>query len=124
DAKRALALFGCALPESTPRWVSATLAETLVRILQRALRVRSTNPDAALRVAEEAGRVQLRLTEVFFYSLRTLPILWSALRIVNQCEPAGPSAPLAQGYVILAILAGSARLRRLGDPWARRAVEI
>ncbi len=123
-AKQALALFGCRLPESTPGWAFATLAEACLRTLQRALRVRSTNPESALRVAEEAGRVQLRLTEVFFYSLRTLPILWSALRIVNQCEPAGPSAPLAQGYAILAILAGSARVRRLGDPWARRAVAI
>jgi len=123
-AKQSLALCGCKLPESTPGWMLATLAEAGVRALQRALRVRSTTLEPALRVAEEVGRVQLRLTEVFFYSLRTLPILWSALRIVNQCEPAGPSTPLAQGYVILAILAGSARVRRLGDPWARRAIEI
>jgi tetratricopeptide (TPR) repeat protein len=123
-AREALALFGCSVPDSTSRWVLATLAETVLRMLQRVLRVRSSNPEAALRVAEEAGRVQLRLTEVFFYSLRTLPILWSALRMVNQCEPAGPSAPLAQGYIILAILAGSARARRLGDSWAQRAVDI
>jgi tetratricopeptide (TPR) repeat protein len=123
-AQEALALFGYPVPESTLQWLLATLAEATVRTLQRALRVRSKNPEIALRVAEESGRVQLRLTEVFFYSLRSLPILWSALRIVNQCEPAGPSAPLAQGYVILAILMGSARLRRLGDPWAQRAVAI
>lgn len=123
-AKRALALCGCQVPESTPRWIFATLAEACLRTLQRALRVRSASPEPALRVAEEAGRVQLRLTEVYFYSLRALPILWSALRIVNQCEPAGPSAPLAQGYAILAILAGLARVRRLGDPWVRRALEI
>ena len=123
-AKQALALFGHTVPESTRRWLGATAAEMLLRSLQRLLRVRSPHPDTARRVAEEAGRVQLRLTEVYFYSLRTLPILWSALRIVNQCEPAGPSAPLAQGYAILAILAGSARLRRLGDPWAARALQI
>lgn len=123
-AGKALALFGFTVPESTPRWVFATLAETVVRTLQRALRVRSAKPEASLRVAEEAGRVQMRLTEALFYSLRVLPIVWSALRVVNQCEPAGPSAPLAQGYVILAILAGLARMRRLGDSWALRAVDI
>ena len=123
-ARRAMALFGCTMPESTVRWIFATCSETLLRALQRTLRVRSANPHRALRVADQAGRVQMHLTEVFFYSLRTLPIVWSALRVVNQCEPAGPSPPLAQGYVILAILAGLARMRRLGDPWARRAVEV
>jgi hypothetical protein len=123
-AKEALALFGCRLPEATPRWALATCGEMLVRTLQRALHVQSANRETALRVAEESGRVQLRLTEALFYSLRTVPILWSALRTVNQCEPAGPSAPLAQGYIHLAILAGLARLNRLGDPWARRAAEI
>ena len=123
-AERALALFGCTMPASTPRWIFSTLSEAVLRALQRMLHVRSANPQRALRVADEAGRVQMHLTEVFFYSLRTLPIVWSALRVVNQCEPAGPSPPLAQGYVILAILAGLARMRRLGDPWARRAVEV
>src|SRR5215468_2385038 len=65
-AKQSLALFGCKLPESTTGWVLATLAEAGVRMLQRALRVRSSSPELALRVAEQAGRVQLRLTEVFF----------------------------------------------------------
>jgi hypothetical protein len=124
QAAKTLALFGSRVPETTPRWLSATLAEIARRTSQRALRVRAARPEVALRVAEESGRVQLRLTETYFYSLRVLPIIWSALRVVNQCEPAGPSAPLAQGYVILAILAGLARLRRLGDSWAQRAVQI
>lgn len=123
-AAAALTLFGCRVPETMPRWVSATLGETLRRTAQRAARVQSARGAVALAVAEESGRVQLRLTETYFYSLRVLPIVWSALRVVNQCEPAGPSAPLAQGYVILAILAGLSGLRRLGDAWAQRAVEI
>lgn len=123
-AERALRILGCVVPESNVGWATSTLREAVVRALQRALRVRSAKPEPALRVAEVAGRVQMRLTEVYFFSLRAMPILWSALRNVNQCEPAGPSAPLAQGYMILAILAGLARARRLGDPWVRRAVDI
>jgi tetratricopeptide (TPR) repeat protein len=44
--------------------------------------------------------------------------------VVNQCEPIGPLPELAQGYVILALLAGAAGSSRLADRWGKRALEI
>src|SRR5262249_58236681 len=78
----------------------------------------------ARTVAAPIGRVQLRLTDACFSSLRLAPPLWSSLRTVNVCEPAGPSPELAQGYVILALLAGAVPLRRLASLWSRRAAAI
>jgi tetratricopeptide (TPR) repeat protein len=75
-------------------------------------------------VASEVARTQLRLVDVFFYSLQIAPLVWSSLRVVNQCEPAGRPAELAQGYAILAILAGSMRLQRLSRGWSSRAIAI
>ncbi len=42
-----------------------------------------------------------------------LPLIWSSLRLVNQCEPVGPSPYLAEGYMNLGVLAGIAPLPRL-----------
>ncbi len=123
-SERALAHFGHPVPTSRAGWLAATFSQTLLRALQVAAQPRPTDLGAARKVAGIAARVQLRLTDVFFYSLRTVPIIWSALRAVNQCEPAGPSPELAQGYGILAILAGTAGARWLADPWAQRALKI
>lgn len=123
-ATRAMDGFQFPVPRSAIGWIAAVCSEALRRALQPKRQQATAALDATRRVASEAGRVQLRLTDVYFYSLRSLPIVWSSLRIVNQCEPAGPSPELAQGYAILAVLSGTAQLRRLGDPWAQRALEI
>ncbi len=121
---RALAHLGQRVPESAAGWIGAALWEVCVRGAQSALRVRVADPEQAVRVASETARVQLRLTDTYFYSLRLAPIVWSTLRVVNQCAPVGALPELAQGYVILARLAAVARMERLATSWSRRALAI
>ncbi len=121
---RALTYFGQYVPRGKNGWVPAVLRQLALRC---ALAVWTPGPmtdGARRRIASEIGRVQLRLTDTFYYALRVPPLLWSSLRTVNQCEPAGPSPELAEGYVILALLAGVVPLRRLADAWSRRALAI
>src|SRR5262249_14884571 len=105
-------------------WVGGVLAQAALRAAQAALRPSVRDSARARTVAGPIGRVQLRLTDACFYSLRLAPLLWSSLRTVHVCEPAGPSPELAQGYVIRARLAGAVPLRRLASVWSRRAAAI
>jgi tetratricopeptide (TPR) repeat protein len=122
-SEAALRHYGQYVPRSARGWALGVGEQSLVRMLQGLLRVRSASPDAR-RIAGEVARVQLRLTDTFFYSLQLGPILWSTLRVVNQCEPVSPLPELAQGYVVLALLAGTARASRLADAWGARALAI
>ena len=123
-SERALTYFGQYVPNGRGAWIPAVLRQIVLRCAQTIRKPRSSADPARRRVASEIGRVQLRLTDTFFYSLRVPPLLWSTLRTVNQCEPAGPSPELAEGYVILALLAGVVPLRRLAAAWSQRALAI
>ncbi|HLY38816.1 MAG TPA: AAA family ATPase [Candidatus Binatia bacterium] len=120
-SERALRHFGARVPAGRLDLPIAILSQAVLRGAQSIARPRASTARTA---AGPIGRVHLRLTDVFFYSLRAGPLLWSSLRTVNVCEPAGPSPELAQGYVILALLAGAVPLRRLAASWARRAARI
>jgi tetratricopeptide (TPR) repeat protein len=122
--ERALVWFGRRVPKSRAAWPLAALGEIAVRSAQKLLSTRSRNTATAIRVASEIARVQLRLVDVFFYSMQLYPLLWSSLRVVNQCEPAGRPPELAQGYAILGILAFTAGLERLGRGWSARGIAI
>jgi tetratricopeptide (TPR) repeat protein len=123
-AERALARFGQPVPSTGPGWSAALAREIGLRMLQRLLRVHSRRPGQALRTATEIGRAHLRLTDTYYYSLELQPILWSSLRVVNQCEPAGISPELAQGYILVSLLSQAARFDRLTETWTRRAIAI
>ncbi len=122
---RARRWFGQQVPQSSAGWIAAAIWQGVVRGMQAMARTRARDPDSAPQVAGEIARVQLRLTDTFFYFFLQLPgILWSSIRVVNQCEPAGELPELAQGYAILALLAGAARAHPLANRWARRALRI
>src|SRR5262245_31738818 len=123
-SERALRHFGVHVPTHSGGWVAGALAQAALRAAQAIRRPPVRYVARARTVAAPIGRVQLRLTDACFYSLRLAPLLWSSLRTVNVCEPAGPSPELAQGYVILALLAGAVPLRRLASLWSRRAAAI
>jgi tetratricopeptide (TPR) repeat protein len=81
-------------------------------------------PESSRLVANTIAPVEHRLTEAFFYALDPLPIVWLLLRIVNRCEPVGPSPALAQAYILLAVLAETVPLHRLAETWRQRALDI
>jgi tetratricopeptide (TPR) repeat protein len=122
--ERALAHLGQWVPRSRFAWAADTIRQGVVRCLQAVGRVRSRDEAQARRVANEVGAVLLRVTEAFYFSLQPLPIVWSSLRLVNQCAPAGDSPILAQGYTMLGVLASAVPAPALAAGWCRRALRI
>jgi tetratricopeptide (TPR) repeat protein len=123
-AELALDHFGQYLPRGQVAWTADTLRQAMVCCLQVARRVRSSDEARARLVADETGRVLLRLIEAFYFSLEAVPVVWSSLRLVNQCAPAGPSPILAQGYTMLGVLASAVPAPRLATRWCRRALTV
>lgn len=123
-AERALRHFGQHVPDSELDWRLAVIRQWLLRIAQMALRVRSRRDRETALVASAVARVQSKITDASFYSLSTVPLLWSSVRLINQCEPMGASSELARGYIILALLAGLSGLSSLERRFARRALEV
>jgi tetratricopeptide (TPR) repeat protein len=115
-AERALRHFGHWVPSRTLTFALDTARQAARRGLQGLFGVRPADPVRCRRVATEVARVQARFTETCVYSVRMLPLLWSTLRQINQCRPAGPELELAQAYLIFAQFIGGPRLF---DRWSR-----
>jgi tetratricopeptide (TPR) repeat protein len=122
-AQKALARFGLEVPLGRIGMIRGLAVETLRRVAQSLHPSRSIDVRRASEVTRPAADVQLKLTETFVYSLRVGPSLWSTLRSVNLCEPAGASAQLAHAYVVAGVVASGVGLPRLADSWCQRALE-
>jgi tetratricopeptide (TPR) repeat protein len=121
---RALNLFGHGVP-TTPAWmVLAILRQVGLRAAQSAVGVHSADAARAARTTAPVARVLMRLIDTYFYSIEALPLAWSILRMMNECEPHGPSSELARAYALGALLAGMSSAERLGRAWCERAVRI
>ncbi|MFP2934415.1 hypothetical protein ACLESO_56735 [Pyxidicoccus sp. 3LG] len=66
----------------------------------------------------------MRLTDAFIYSQEALPVLWSGLRTLNLCEPAGASPELARGYTNMAVVAGTVPVHPVAKAWVGRAADV
>ena len=124
-AERALRHFGRPMPRTMAGWVGGTLRQVATRILQE-LRPSSffeTSPEYR-QVLTEASHLQSRLTDAFIYTQEALPMLWSGLRMLNLCEPAGPSPDLARGYTVMAVTAGTIPLHWVAEAWSQRALSV
>ncbi|AKF84326.1 serine/threonine protein kinase [Myxococcus fulvus 124B02] len=124
-AERALRHFGWPVPTTRVGWAVGTLMQMGVRLVQ------SARPDAQgveseerRRVRRVAGRLLMRLTDAFIYGQEALPVLWSGLRMLNLCEPAGASPELARGYTNMAVVAGAVPVRPVAEAWVGRAREV
>ncbi|QDE93684.1 serine/threonine protein kinase [Myxococcus xanthus] len=124
-AERALRHFGWPVPSSRMGWALGTLGQGLLRLAQ------SSRPEdydeeteEQRRVRRVAGRLLMRLLDAFIYAHQALPVLWSGLRALNLCEPAGASPELARGYTSMAVVAGTLPIRAVAETWSRRALDV
>ncbi|MBZ4423170.1 serine/threonine-protein kinase [Myxococcus sp. RHSTA-1-4] len=124
-AEQALRYFGWPVPTSRVGWALGTLGQMVLRLAQ------SARPDAydeeteeRRRVRRVAGRLLMRLTDAFIYAQEALPVLWSGLRTLNLCEPAGASSELARGYTNMAVVAGTVPVRPVAEAWVGRARDV
>jgi len=123
-AEAALRNLGQYVPDGDFDWRLAVARQWMLRAAQSLLRVRSARDEDAAMVASAVARVQSKITDASFYSLSTVPLLWSSVRLINQCEPVGASSELARGYIILALLAGLMGVASLERRFATRALEV
>lgn len=121
---RALNLFGHPVPLGSARLGLAVLRQASLRVAQAAIGVRSDDPERAARATAPVARVLMRLIDTYFYSIEAMPLAWSILRMMTECEPQGPSSELARAYVLGALFVGMASAKRLGAGWCRRALAI
>jgi class 3 adenylate cyclase/tetratricopeptide (TPR) repeat protein len=76
--------------------------------------------EAALEVA----RLYELMSRVYFYSNETLPIVYVALRFLNEAEKAGISPELAVAYTSAAVLAGLMQLHKLAETYVERGISV
>lgn len=120
----ALRSLGQHVPTTAAGWTLSLLGQLLRRLAQAALRVRSSDPERAARVAHEVGAVQLRFCEACYYSLDAVAVGWATLRLMNHCQPVPPSSYLAHGNMLMSLLAGAVPAHGLAQRWGRRALEV
>jgi tetratricopeptide (TPR) repeat protein len=121
---RSLAYFGFPVPQGALRGTLAIAREIAVRALQSMFRVRAQNVEEARRVQVPVAAVHLRFPEILFYSLELAPLAWSVVRLINQCEPVGPSPQLGQGYTMASLLVGLTGAVRASDALADRGLRL
>jgi hypothetical protein len=124
-AGQALEHLGWPLPKSPTGWRLSLARELLVRLVQAAAMPESfEEPSPERREPRiEAGHLTTRLNEIYVFQQDAVRVLWSALRLVNLLEPAGPSPDLARAYIIMAtILNAIPGQRSRVDGWCERAV--
>jgi tetratricopeptide (TPR) repeat protein len=121
---RSLAHFGFPVPKGALRGIVAIAHELSVRALQSAFRVRARDGDRARRVQMEVASVHLQFLEPLFYFLEAVPLAWSVIRMINQCEPVGPSPLLGHAYTMASLLVGFAGGVRASDALGARALRL
>ncbi|MDC0710011.1 AAA family ATPase [Stigmatella sp. ncwal1] len=116
--------LGWPLPKSPKAWRLRLARELLVRLAQAVTpeSFEEQSPERRkLRI--EAGHLTTRLNEIYVFQQDAVRVIWSALRLVNLLEPAGPSPDLARAYIIMAtILNAIPGLRSMVNDWCERAV--
>lgn len=120
-AETALRLFREPVPDGPMRWVRGAARETLAFLVPK----RPSRTPAASGLTPFLGdlaRAHARLAETCYFSLESGPAIWSSIRIVNVCEPHGPSPDLARGYLGLGMLAGLVPSPHLAKRWIRKAI--
>jgi class 3 adenylate cyclase len=75
-------------------------------------------------VAVEVARLYELLSRIYFYSNENLPIVYTAIRFLNEAEKAGTSAELATAYSSMSMLAGFMQLHKLAETYVKRGIAV
>jgi len=125
NSREALLILGKPIPVQSTRFIAGMLWQVTRQILHRYFptyymgRAQGIEREAAI----EVGRLYELMSRMYFYANQTLPILYTALRFLNEVEKAGPSPELASAYAGLAVMAGFAQLHPLAERYIDRALK-
>ncbi|SEL19217.1 serine/threonine protein kinase [Stigmatella aurantiaca] len=125
-AESALLYFDRHAASGEPGWSEGALAQIIQRMALPVLPTAfETGPLEFTRPPIEAGRLLLRLTEIFIYAQDFPRLLWSGMRMLSLYEPLGPSPELARAYALMAVVASSIpQTRHVAEAWLARALEM
>jgi class 3 adenylate cyclase/tetratricopeptide (TPR) repeat protein len=125
--REALRLLDSPIPNSNFRLALGVLPQIIRQTFHRSFPSRyigSISNEKEREIAIEVARLYEFMTRVYFYSNDTLPIIYTALRFLNEAERTGTTPERATAYASIAVLAGFAQLHRLAESYVEGAVAI
>jgi class 3 adenylate cyclase/tetratricopeptide (TPR) repeat protein len=124
--REALKILGKSLPNTNMQFILGTLPQAVRQALHRFFPRRHLGSARGIEreAAIETGRLYELMSRMYFYSNQTAPIIYSALRSLNEAEKAGPTHELASAYAGMAVLTGFAQLHTLAESYVERALDV
>ncbi|AKJ05532.1 serine/threonine protein kinase [Archangium gephyra] len=125
-AERALRHLGWPLPRSQRGWRLGLPLQVFEWLLQSAFPwAFAVKSSEERRTRAEAGKLMVRMCEIFIYLQEPDHLLWSGFRTLNVLEPNGPSKCLARGSIIMAVVLSSLPvLRPMVESWCTCAMRM
>ncbi|HEY5731772.1 MAG TPA: AAA family ATPase, partial [Anaerolineales bacterium] len=124
--REALRLLGSPIPNSSLQFGLGIIPQIVRQVYHRYFpsryigSVKGPDREAAIEVA----RLYDLMSRVYFYSNETLPIVYTAIRFLNEAEKAGTSHELASAYSSMAVLAGFMQLHKLAETYVERGIAV
>ncbi len=125
--REALRLLDSPIPRSSVQFALGVIPQIVRQTFHRFFPSRYIGAASSGRereVAIEVARLYELMSRVYFYSNETLPIIYVALRFLNEAEKAGASPELAVAYSSMAVLAGFAQLHNLAETYVARGIDV
>jgi serine/threonine protein kinase/tetratricopeptide (TPR) repeat protein len=124
-AEQALRCFGVRVPSSSAGWGVGVLGQIIQRVVQATVpEAFEVSPTEHAESRVEAGRMLLRLTDIYLFAQDMPRLLWSGLKMLNTWEPLGPSPSLARGYSMMSLVLSLPPTRNVAEIWLRRSQEM
>jgi class 3 adenylate cyclase/tetratricopeptide (TPR) repeat protein len=124
--REALRLLGSPIPKSSVQFALGLFPQVIRQVFHRYFPSRyigsAMGPDR--EAAVEVARLYELMSRVYFYSNETLPIIYTAIRFLNEAEKAGTSPELATAYSSMAVLAGFLQLHKLAETYVKRGIAV
>jgi class 3 adenylate cyclase/tetratricopeptide (TPR) repeat protein len=124
--REALRLLESPVPASSLRFVLGLFPQVARQVFHRFFPARyigSAQGEEREKTIEVARLYEL-LGRIYFYSNENLPIIYTAIRFLNEAEKAGVSPELATAYSSMAILAGFLQLHKLAETYVERGLAV
>ena len=124
--RQALQILESPLPKSGVQFALGLFPQVVRQVFHRYFPsryvgfARGRDREAAVEVA----RLYELMSRVYFYSNETLPIVYTAIRFLNEAEKAGTSPELAAAYSSMAVLAGFMQLHKLAETYVERGIAV
>lgn len=124
--REALRLLESPVPASSLRFALGLLPQVVRQVFHRFFPSWYVGhvKGQAREVAVEVARLYELLSRIYFYSNETLPIVYTAIRFLNEAEKAGKSAELATAYSSMSMLAGFMQLHKLAGTYVKRGIAV